>query len=210
MYDVLHSFALLQDIDLKPYGEIRIINVGRSGSKVTSVAASDTLIAVGTTTEAGQLSLFDMELGALVRSFAPYGIAPGCIREASGIRFTPDGDTIIVAEGNQGWLSIFTSTGDFVRTITLQDSVQASRFIMPQASDVDFSPGPSGDILVVDSYHQTVSVFSIDGASVVVLRAFGPDLIPTDEVLRKPTAIAVTGGKLYVLSEQSSRVHVFK
>lgn len=113
-----------------------------------------------------------------------------------GIRFSPDGGHILVAESSNKRLSLFTLAGEFVRRV----GVPTLKF----PTDVDFAP--SGDMVVVDQEKHRVSLFPPDGSTMI--RTFGSEGSSPGQFLR-PTALAMQGGLLYVLDLASARVQVF-
>lgn len=162
---------------------------------VYSVAASADVVVVGTGSQEKAVLVFDMTNGRLLRSFGLRGSGEGRLSTCLGIRFTPDGGHILIAEEN-GRLSQFSLIGAFVRCIgsdTLADP-----------GDVDFAA--NGDILVADRCHDSVFVFSREDGS--FLRTCGWQGLQPG-CFKYPTALAMHGGKLYVLDQGGERVQVF-
>lgn len=165
---------------------------------VTGIAASAEIIVVGTL-KGKKVVMIAQESGSLLRSFGG-GPAAGQLSGIQGLRFTPDGAHILITEAFNSRLSLFTKTGEFVRCITHADKLD-------QPFDVDFAS--NGDILVVDRPKDQVHVFSADGST--LLRSFGSQSDGDGEPcqLNAPSALAVHGDKLFVLSGESARVHVY-
>lgn len=176
---------------------VRPIGEGAIGGEVYSVAAHAQQLAVGTNATKKVL-LFDLTSGDLVCSFGTGGAAKGELdaNGCFGLRFTPDGAHLIVAEYHNHRLSKLTLTGDFVRWI--------GEGTLSHPADVAFTP--SGDILVADWEGKRVAVFSSDGSS--LSRTFGCRGNAPGQ-FTGPAALAMQGGQLYVLDENTARVEVF-
>lgn len=170
---------------------------GEIEGQVIGLAASVDLIAV--CTYFGQVHLFDVVSGDLVRSFSERGDAEGQLFGCLGFRFTPDGSKLLIAEYNNKRLSLFSLTGELVRCIGAGGALKGPR-------DVDFAP--NGDILVADAdaRNQHICVFSSDGST--LLRSFGVRGDGPGQ-FQAPGALAITRGELYVVDEDSTRVQVF-
>jgi WD40 repeat protein len=164
---------------------------------VWSIALHSDMLAVGT--DHGTIELLSYTYGALIRVIGSKGTGPGQIGYRSeGLRFTPDGQFIIVAELDNERLSMFrVSDGGFVKLIGF--GVVADGF-----KDVQFSP--NGELLVADHGNHRVCVFSADGDT--LLRTWGTRGF-ADGQFESPTALALADSKLFVLDECSSRVQVF-
>lgn len=171
---------------------VRMVGVGVIRNSVLALAASPDLILCADATDSGILLAFDVTTGALLRSFGEAGYTEGCLKGVRGLRFSPDGTLVVVAEYLKARVSVFTTTGAFVRCVGVGASVRSH--------DVDF--GPDGDILVADVDHHRVAVFALAGPPAACF--FG-----VSGLLRFPTALAVRGDALYVLSLDSDRVQVF-
>lgn len=129
--------------------------------------------------------LYQLSSGDLIRSFAESGSAEGQLTGNIGVRFTPDGNHILIVEEDNGRLSLFTLTGAFVRCIGV------GTLLTP--SDVDLAL--NGDILVADGGNCRVCVFSPDGA---LLRTFGCEGTGPGQV-EAPSALQVYDGQVYAL-----------
>lgn len=144
--------------------------------------------------------MFDTTSGALIRSFGDDGSSSDSkLHHCFGVRFTPDGNHILIADAAYCQLSMFTLSGDFVRC-----TIAATPY------DVDFAP--NGDILVAErrTGNHRVAVYCPDGST--LLRSFtrdqGSEPVVFDSWLDSPRALATRGDELYVLVK--ARVHVFK
>ena len=193
--------------------------------RIWAVAASPVFIAVGKISDASssRIVLFDAVSGALVRSFGELGHAPGqLMQQCNGIRFTRDGSCVVVAESSgygQGRVSVFTVAGDFVRTFGRRE--------VKGGADVEFAD--NGDVIVSCRRLAQIFVYSPDGR--VLLRQWGraqaagsdtPSADAAGDVdlcegrsesgLGKPTALALSSGRLYVLDREAStnRIQVFE
>lgn len=167
------------------------------------IAANNDVLVVTTTGTRG-VWVFDLTSGKLVRSFGEKGGEEGQLDHPDGVRFTPDGGHILIAEGSsrpaRGRLSLFSLNGDFVRCMRA--------WALEGPADIDFAP--SGDILVVDSYRHHICVLSPEGST--LLRWFGhwgTASAPRDGDFQSPVALAMHRGQLYVLDGNSARVQVF-
>lgn len=170
---------------------VRTIGKGAFDDSVLCIAASQKCIATGL---ANKVVLLDIVSGVQIRSFGAYGSAQGQLNCCSSVRFTPEGDHLLVAENGNKRLSLFSVTGDFVRAIGVG--------VINGPVDLDFAP--NHDILVAD-FSNVVSVLSHDGSTLA--RTFGNESGALKQLLR-PCAVAVHNGLLYVL-DLSARVQVF-
>ena len=184
-------------------GHVRFIGVGVIDDFIWGIAANAELIMVGKShcTSNKRIMMFDAVTGTFVRAFGDYSDAPGQLMEyCRGIRFTPDSRHIIVAEGNcddKGRLSMFTLAGEFVKCIC-EGQLKA-------AHDIEF--GETGGIIVCDGPNHRICVYSADGST--LLRQWGGQG-DADGKFKRPTALAMCGGQLYVLDQVTKRVQVFQ
>lgn len=163
---------------------------------VMSIAATDDLIAVGVwSDETEKIMMFHVAGGDLARSFAVKGDAEGQLKGSDGMRFTPDGGHILIAEYVNSRLSLFTVAGDFVRCIGV------GSLSMPR--DVDFLT--NGDLLVADSGKHRICILSYDRSS--SLRGFGSYGDAAGK-FKYPFALAMFGDQLFVLDKDTARVQV--
>lgn len=162
----------------------------RSGSirHCSAITARADMIAVSGHTD---INLFDMTSGSFIRSFGEEGEAEGQLYGVSGLRFTPDGTHILVAESDNRRLSLFTLTGAFVRCIGVGT--------LGEASDVEFAS--NGDIIVADRSNHRICVFSPDGSELI--RTFGSEG-DGDGEFEHPNRLGVHGDQLYVMDESLS------
>lgn len=180
--------------EMTPAGaHVRTIGTGAIPDGIIGIAAKADVVIVGTTC---RLLMFDFTSGGLIRSFGEEGAAEGNLRNVLGLRFTPDGGHILVAEFDNDRLSLFTLGGAFVRWIGVNS--------LTSPVDVDFAP--SGDILVADRFAHRVSVFTPDGST--LLRSFGSEGGEPGQ-FQLPCTLAVHGQTLYVLDYTGGRVQVF-
>ena len=183
---------------------VRFVGVGVIDDGMCGIAANTELIVVGKACcpSNSRIIMFDAVTGAFVRSFGDYGDAPGQLMyHCHGIRFTPDGRHIIVAESSGEWeyrrgrMSMFTLTGEFVRCIGDGD--------LKVPRDIEFAD--NGNIIVSDSYlSDPICVFSADGSKLLRQWRCGPG-----ESYTRPTALAMQSGQLYVLDPDAQCVRVF-
>ena len=121
--------------------------------------------------------------------FGSQGTGPGQIGQyASGICFTLDGAHLLVAEHDNSRLSLFTAEGVFLKHIgsgTVSDG------------DKDVSFGVDGEILVTDGRNNRICVFSSSGDKLLTTWR---SRATSDFQFQSPTALAVSGPYLYVLS----------
>ena len=195
---------------------VRFIGVGVIDDGIECIATNCELVVVGKHSNSSnrRVMMFGTVSGDLVRAFGNFGDKPGqLMHNCYGVRIAPGGHRIIVAEWNgsrvtgpneKGRLSVFTITGEFVKCIGEHD--------LKEARDVDFAD--NGDIIVSDAErlrNHRICVFSADGSE---LKAFwgGSESVRTDIAgrFKLPNAIAMRGGRLYVLDEGSKRVQVFE
>lgn len=179
---------------------VRTIGAGIIDGEVSCVAVSADLIAAGT--YEGKVFLFDFASGELLRSIGEEGEAEGELTSCFGIRFTPDGGHVLIAEFSNNRLSLFTSTtGAFVRCVGVGT--------LACPCDVDFAS--NGDIVVAEYNSCRICVFSPDGSTLE--RSFGSecddDTSDAPGQLKSPTALALHVCRLYVLDERSERLQVF-
>lgn len=181
---------------------VRMISVDGA---VGGIAASNDLLVVGVTSvyclhsaAAEAVQLFSIATGDLIRSFGEFGSAEGHLEDCFGIRFTLDGTRILIADSTSKRLSLFTLTGEFVRSIGVG--------VFNDPTDVTFTRG--GEILVADADNRNrICVFSSDGST--LLRSFGCRGDAPGQ-FKRPNALEMRGDKLFVLDQDSARVQVFK
>lgn len=140
--------------------------------------------------------MFDVSTGRLIRSFGEVGPAVGQLSGCFGVRFSQDGGHILIAESENKRLSKFTLAGDFTRCIGVGT--------LTGPFDVDFAP--NGDIIVADFNSHLLFAFAPDGSSLLYTCGGEGD---APRKFRKPVALAMQGGKIYVLDNASARVQVF-
>lgn len=130
-------------------------------------------------------------------SHSPLAIAGG-LDVSVGIRFTPDGRRLLIAENNNRRISLFTVDGTFVRSRCAKAGVLAG------PRDVEIAP--NGELLVANYASHQVLALTPEGdpSTDEGVRVIG-ETIP----LASPRALAVHGGKLFVLNECAQTVHVF-
>ena len=170
--------------------------------EVISVAANAELVAVGLSAMHCQyrVILVDAVSGKCTGGVGEFGYAPGhMLRDCAGIRITPDGEHVLVAEdsgtGLNARVSVFSVYGGFLGCLTQGE--------LSGASDVAITG--SGDIIVCDAHSGTVALYSaVD--RVLVRRVTGTAGAGNEIVC--PTAIAVCGSRLYVLDDVLKRVTV--
>lgn len=151
----------------------------------------------------GMVRLYDLHSGSLVQSFGEHGIRDGQLSNVAGMRFTADGQQLVLVEAGRSRLSLFDCRGAFLRFI-------GDRAYMRQPHDVDFAP--NGDMIVVDK-DNSIFVFAGDGFSLKrrfgrLQGASGPGY--NGHEFMYPTAIACHGGYVYILDSEAPRVHVFQ
>jgi len=181
---------------------IRDIGVGVFGDGICGIACNDHLIVVtkfiGVTPN--RVLVFNYYTGELLRQFAALGSGDGQIGRSTGVRFTPDNQHIIVVDTyDNNRLSTFTVDGVFVKHI----GVGVLGVLGDGDCDVDFAA--DGRIIVADWWNNRVCIFAADG---VMTSSWGSKGT-SDGQFHYPTALAVSGGKLYVLDGGSARVQVF-
>lgn len=164
-----------------------------------SLAVHGDLVAVGTVP--GPIEIHSLSTGRLIRSFGVRGKNPGQIGDgASGLRFSPDGTRLLVAEFSNQRLSMFTPAGAFVQNIGV--GLFKNGF-----KDVEFTA--AGDIIACDQQDCAIRVFSPDGSTLVKeWKTFNADMGRVNWNLCFPNAIAMVGSTFYVMDE--SELHVFK
>lgn len=179
---------------------VRMIGAGIVGD-VCDIAANADMIVAGSQHGKGRgrvghrLFVFDVVSGALIRSFGGEETMRGKLSEIqpNGLRFTPDGSHILVAEEQR--LSLFTVSGEYVR------SIKNGGNHLKGPTNVDFTT--SGEILAANRSSNSISVFSPDGST--ILRTISG----ANGRFKHPYALAVHGSQLFVLGLDSTVVQVF-
>jgi len=178
---------------------IRYIGAGVLRDCIYGIACNDELIVVtkyGYATR-NRVFVFNYSTGELLRQFAALGNGDGQIAQSTGVRFTPDNQHIIVVDtSNNKRLSMFTVDGVWVKHIGVG-------VLGGGPCDVDFTA--DGRIIVADCQNHRVCIFAADG---VMTSSWGTE-DTSDGQFEYPTALAVSGDKLFVLDRDSSRVQVF-
>ena len=119
-----------------------------------SIALHGDMVAVGT--YGGPIEIHSLATGELIRRFGSRGDCPGQIGICvTGIRFTPDGSCLLVAEHFSRRLSLFTVDGVFMKHFGAGTGILGIRW-----NDVLF--GACGEILVADRDNDRIFVFSPD------------------------------------------------
>jgi len=178
---------------------IRYIGAGVFGDGVHGIACNGDHIVV---TKYGcftpnRVLVFNYSTGELLRQFVAHGSGDGHIGQLStGVRFTPDNQHIIVVDMSNRRLSMFTVSGVFVKHIGV--GVLGGGWC-----DVDFTA--DGRIIVADWGSCRVCIFAADGA---MTSSWGKQGTSNGK-FKNPTALAVSGDKLFVLDDFSARVQVF-
>ncbi len=180
---------------------VRYLGAGVIEGGVECVATTDAAVFVGTASRssgaAQHVWVFDAVSGLCTRRFGEPGSEPGFLNSCLGIRCSPDGMRIALAEFSNRRLSVFHSNG------TYEFTCGAGRMKGP--ADVLFSRG--GDLIAADPSSHCVFVFSaVDGALVHELGQHGSG----PGQFQSPIALAVHGSALYVVDENSARVQVFE
>ena len=205
----------LQEVTLA--GEhVRFIGVGVIDASICGIAANSELIVTGKSddTTNNRIMMFDAVTGALVRAFGSHGYAPGQLMAfCAGIRFTPDGLHIIVAENDGGSaimrsrVSQFSLRGEFVGSL---GELPAGVAVAIIAVDVEFAD--NGDIICSDFIDNTVRVHCAKSRELLCQWGSWHDLQNvTDHTFMCPTSLAVSGRQLFVLDCDPGvrSVHVF-
>ena len=160
-----------------------------------SIAVHGDMVAVGTAD--GPIEIYSLATGELTRHFGSYGHGRGQIGGyATGIRFTPDGSCLLVADCSNRRLSLFTVVGMFKKHI-------GAGVFSDYDKDVSFSA--SGKIIVADTGKTRICVFSPDGDSII--KAWGSEGTAAGQ-FELPKALAVSGSYLFVMDD--TRVQVFE
>ena len=180
-------------------------------SRISGIAATGELVAVGKSGLGpgpvdvnNRILLFNFASGALVRSFAGYGEAPGLVRNCEAMRFSRDGALVYVTEGDSGdsRLSVFTTAGEFVKCIGEGQLTSVTDFELLEDGGIALLMCPG------DNDRQCVTVVGEDGA---VRQQFGHKHGAAKRGLfADPSSLAVHGHKMYVLDQEKGRVHVFE
>lgn len=174
---------------------IRFIGEGCfNDGKPICVAVNDSMIAVGKTAGGPKIVLFDWSTGSRIRSFSTRA---SMMSDYVSIRFTPDGEHILVAEYSNK-LSLFTLMGEAKGSLGVGSLGVAHK-------DVAFTC--VGEVIVADFCNHRVCVFSPDSGAMV--RCWGGVGVSNGQ-LKFPTALAVANNKLYVLDCETPRVQVFE
>lgn len=148
---------------------------------------------------ANKVVMLSLATGKVTKKWGAAGKEPGQLGDkCEGIRFSPDGSLLVIAERDEKRASMFTCEGVFVRCIGVG-------VLGGYSVDVDFTS--AGEVVVADMEHNCIRVFSPDGA--VLVRSFGTRGA-LDGQFSYPTALAVAGTHLYVLEFGQSRVQVFE
>jgi len=145
------------------------------------IAIRNDIVAVGT--DAGTIELQSLSTCELIRRIGSRGDGPGQIGfYATGIRFTPDGSCLLVAECKNQRLSLFTVDGVFLKHVgagVLADGIK----------DVSFGAG--GEIIVADCDNNRICVFSSDGDTLI--KTWGSEGICCSAAFLMTTNTTVTG-----------------
>lgn len=145
---------------------------------------------------ASQVMLLDYDSGAVVRTFGASGQGVGQLCKCLGMRFTPDGQHLVVASGHeQGTfrLSQWSVEGDFVR--------EAGRGALQWASDVEMAS--NGDWITYDGVTGEAVVFSgVDGRE---LQRWGLECNPSRNAVLARSA----SGELWVRTNGCVTVFLF-
>lgn len=194
------DFSSNRVMELSLTGEcVRSIGDGARMVKPEGLAVTADTLAVGTCVRDNQpqVFLFHLASGELLRVFGPAGKLQGQLLSSVGLRFTPDGEHLMIAENGNNRMSMFTRYGVFVRCIG------AGTLSCP--FDVAFSR--NGDMIIVDKGNHRICVYSADCST--LLRTLGCRGRGPVE-FRDPIAVTLHRGRLYVAEWDSARVQVFE
>ena len=161
-----------------------------------SIAVRGDMVAIGTVNGPIEIPVHSLATGELIHRFkfcAKRGQIGNC---ATGIRYTPDGTRLLVAELNNRYLLVFTVEGVFVKRICTG---------ILSKGDKDVSFGAGGEIIVADKDKHRICVFSPDGATLI--KIWGSRGTTAGE-FQYPNVLAVSGSYLYVMDK--TRVQVFQ
>ena len=168
------------------------------GNPVGVAANVDVIVVSQRFTSNQRIVVFDYCNGRFIRGFGERGLAPGQLDYPYGLRLTPDGRHIVVAEGKNKRLSMFTISGEFIRVIGATE-------VGGWQCDVCFAS--SCDIVTGGYDKHEIIVLSADDDR--VLRRFGCE--GTDDgQFQYPIAVTFAQDCLYVLDAHSARVQVFE
>lgn len=163
-----------------------------------AIATHSDVVAVGT--GCATVVLLSYATGAIIRTFGSKGSGRGNIGTyADGLRFTSDGQSILVAEYSNKRLSMFR-----VSDGALEDFCCEGR-VSDGYKDVEIAP--NGEIVVADYGAHRICVFSADGHT--LLRTWGATGVGAGQ-FKSPTALALIGKNVFVLDRFSARVQVFE
>ncbi len=116
------------------------------------------------------------------------------------MRFSPDGERLLVAECRSNCWALFTVGGLLFQRVSLGAGPAGCE----APSDHDVSFGAGGEVMVAHNGAHSIMVFSADGS--ILLKTWGAPGIGTGE-FQHPRSLAVAGPCLYFMDD--SRVQVF-
>ena len=170
------------------------VRVVAACERAVGIDCNDSVMVVSNFRSIGMgVETFDLRTGKLLAAFASIGTGDTqVVGHCEGVRLTRDGRHVVVTE-NHSRMSLFTLDGEFVKRI-------GDGLITSGNNDVALTA--QGDYIVCEYDSHRVSVFNAS----------------TDELERrweleasvKPIALAVAGGRLYVLDYSGGVVHVFE
>jgi DNA-binding beta-propeller fold protein YncE len=177
---------------------VRFIGVGIFRGPVAGVACNGDIVVANQASATDRIVVFDLRTGSFVLSFGNSGSEPGDLNGNAGLRLSPDGRHIVVAEADNNRLSVFTVGGDFLRCFGEPGVLN---------NPVDVCITDCGAFAVPNNYQHNVVVFSSDGRQAD--STFGRKGDDNGQ-FQYPCAVSLCCGKLFVLDFWSDRVQVFE
>lgn len=168
--------------------------------RAVSVTVRGDAVAVGCGYD-GSIILYDYNTFEQVRVLAgTRGSAPGEIGHyVQGLRFSLDGARLVLAELTNPRASVFGIDGTFVACFGMD--------VIQNCSDVCITS--AGHVFAVDIRGNSLHVFSLEDFGHIKSWT-SHDVDALQDVLHKPASMAISGAYLYVLSQDSARIHVLQ
>lgn len=179
---------------------MREIGVGLIDGKVCGVAANADIIVAGTNGITRQICVFNAVTGDYITSFGEKGRMPGQLENSLGLRITPDGQRLLIAEYFNDRVSVWSVQGAFHYCFGVG--------VLKSPYDVEIAP--NGDFLVADGGNHRICVFG--GVGGRLLRTFGGRGVAPGK-FQLPHSLAMRCGQLYILDDSqnsATRVQVFE
>lgn len=141
------------------------------------------------------------QYGGYISSWGEYGNGAGQLAESKAIHYSAHNDTIVISNGVNNRVSVFTKEGSLVREFG-SGGTGDGQFDAPHGLTTD----SVGNIYVVDANNHRVQVFSEVGT---FIRAFGTNSVGDDQLVFPKDIEVLSNGDVLVTSQNAALIKRF-